>query len=473
MLEINLVKQSKFVFTLAFIIEIGVVIIGLGISLATALSVVESQGSFTMIFVAAAPFVMVALCELSKIPIAVAVWFSFRSKILYILLMLFVCLITFETLFNGFERNFAALSFSAKRMEITKDSFIAKIEDNNEKINNLKSEYVTEEKELNNQSKIIEQQAKAFKAQAKAVSSTSSKSLSSSQSKLEGLLIQREELINQKSILLNELAEKKQAALADMQESSSSKEGVRQDQIASVEKKIASLNTAMEVAIADAFLSTSKTRIRKEYAPQIATLQSRLNQLVDGGFEENNNASFSFSAIEEQYRLMIGIVDGKLKRNDSDIKSTDKQVSQLSRIQSTSLNQKIAQIEKSSNIKLKEIKQETVQLDTKFETSLQKIEGINEENFAIRDKIRLIETDIEQLYLSNQIYRMAAHVQGTDKLSEIKPSTVTLVSVVWFGSLAAICALIGPLLVITSIHLRSIHLKRESTQLLEKQAVNV
>ena len=61
---------------------------------------------------------MVALCEFSKIPLAIAIWHTKKSKILYIFFTLVVCTITFDTLFNGFERNFAALAFQAKEIEI-------------------------------------------------------------------------------------------------------------------------------------------------------------------------------------------------------------------------------------------------------------------------------------------------------------------------------------------------------------------
>ncbi|GAM56598.1 mlr8221 protein [Vibrio ishigakensis] len=125
MKHLDLSKQSLFVLRLAIIIEVGVVLIGLGISLAVVFSALDSGSTMTTVFVAAAPFVIVALCEFSKIPLALATWHARKSKLLYMILIFIVSFITFETLFNGFERNFAALTFSAEKLEIKRDGYEA------------------------------------------------------------------------------------------------------------------------------------------------------------------------------------------------------------------------------------------------------------------------------------------------------------------------------------------------------------
>lgn len=54
-IQCNLEKQSKFVHRLGLCIEIGVILLGLGISVAVATHAVESNASLATTFVATAP----------------------------------------------------------------------------------------------------------------------------------------------------------------------------------------------------------------------------------------------------------------------------------------------------------------------------------------------------------------------------------------------------------------------------------
>ncbi|GAM68948.1 hypothetical protein JCM19236_2945 [Vibrio sp. JCM 19236] len=59
-------------------------------------------------------------------------------------------------------------------------------------------------------------------------------------------------------------------------------------------------------------------------------------------------------------------------------------------------------------------------VETEFDSTREEIDAIKDENFELKQKIRHLDTDIEQMYLSNQIYRMASHIDGTKELDEIK-----------------------------------------------------
>ena len=112
---------ADFLVKLAWVVEILAVAIGLTISvvmgLATYASFEQSSGSgfiegSAAILVTALPFILIAVVELCKIPLV----FAFMAvknlfwRVLFLLFVLFLCLITFETMFNGFERNFANLN---------------------------------------------------------------------------------------------------------------------------------------------------------------------------------------------------------------------------------------------------------------------------------------------------------------------------------------------------------------------------
>ena len=106
---------SDFLVRLAWVVEILAVAIGLTISvvmgLATYNSFEQSGGAgfvegTAAILVTALPFILIAVVELCKIPLV----FAFMAvknvfwRSLFLIFVLFLCLITFETMFNGFER---------------------------------------------------------------------------------------------------------------------------------------------------------------------------------------------------------------------------------------------------------------------------------------------------------------------------------------------------------------------------------
>lgn len=455
MQNLDLKRQSRFVFKLALLIEIGVVLLGLGISVATALSALESQGSLTTLFVATSPFVMVALCELSKIPLAIAIWHSKKSKLLYLIFTLVVCFITFETLFNGFERNFAALTFSAKRLEIEKEGHQATITDNRDRIVELEQKYqddkrVIEEKiadiVLKGQRQITEEKKSVI---------ASNRALQEDQAALQVVQSELDTLTAEKLAKVEELAVKKQEALASRSKDLSSQQSIRQEQIRSIEKKIAGLNQSMSREMNEAFLSETKRQIRQEYQARIHPLQTQLNKLVDSGLMSEVGGGFSFQALDEQYALLFKMLDGKIATKQEKEQQLKSRIAKQNAIVSSSLAQKIDRIESHVQESLKEAKAELSQLDEHYAGTLADMEQIRLDNFKLKQAIRYLDSDIEQLYLSNQIYRLAAHIDGVERSADIKPSTLTLTALVWFGSLAFICAIIGPALVILSLHLSS------------------
>ncbi|GAM64248.1 hypothetical protein JCM19232_918 [Vibrio ishigakensis] len=427
-------------------------------------SALESGSAMTTVFVAAAPFVIVALCEFSKIPLALATWHARKSKLLYMILILIVSFITFETLFNGFERNFAALTFSAEKLEIKRDGYEANIMDNQSKIAEMEKEYQQEKGDIQNQMQENSEKRSASRASAKVAVERNNRSLASNRQTLGVLQGELQGLNQEKADLLQKLTVEKQSALEERSKNISNRDTVRQEQIQSLERKLERLRSQMMTEVDDAFWSVDKQRIRKDYETQIVSLQGQLNKLVDGGLEVNKDASFTFSAIDEQYKLMLEMVDDKISLKESEINKLEVIIGAQQRAVSSSLAARNRQIDSTFISEKTRLESMGEKVETEFDSTREEIDAIKEENFDIKQKIRHLDTDIEQMYLSNQIYRMASHIDGTKELDEIDPTTVTIVAVVWFGSLAFICAIIGPILVLASLHLKTRSEKLEQEQ---------
>ena len=117
----TLLKNARFLIGLAWAVEIIAVLIGLTISIVVAVSAYSSFASegdvgllegASSILVASLPFVLIAVVEICKIPLTFA-FMAVRNRMwrgMFLTFVLFLCLITFETMLNGFERSFSNLN---------------------------------------------------------------------------------------------------------------------------------------------------------------------------------------------------------------------------------------------------------------------------------------------------------------------------------------------------------------------------
>lgn len=114
-------QYASFLIRLAWTVEIIAALIGLTISIIVGVSAGLSDqfeesllGQGASVLVAGLPFLLVAVVELCKIPLTFA-FIAVEStswRLLFLFFVLFLCLITFETIFNGFERNFSNLNYA-------------------------------------------------------------------------------------------------------------------------------------------------------------------------------------------------------------------------------------------------------------------------------------------------------------------------------------------------------------------------
>jgi len=129
-------KYADFLIKMAWSVEVVAVLIGLMISLVVSINAAESYATgkegagflstTSNMLVAGLPFVLVAIVELCKIPLT----FTFMAvenvkwRVIFACFVFFLCLITFETMLNGFERNFSNLNYAID----TRKNSIANIE---------------------------------------------------------------------------------------------------------------------------------------------------------------------------------------------------------------------------------------------------------------------------------------------------------------------------------------------------------
>ena len=129
-------KVGRRLITFAWGVEVLAAIVGLMIAVLVILTTAEeisraglSMGpsSYLDMFLGGLPFVVVAMVELTKIPLATACFITTSApwRMAFGFGLLLLSIITFETILNGFERNFTArtsvISHAKKLLQLTDD----------------------------------------------------------------------------------------------------------------------------------------------------------------------------------------------------------------------------------------------------------------------------------------------------------------------------------------------------------------
>ncbi|MDA3909229.1 MAG: hypothetical protein PF437_09070, partial [Sulfurimonas sp.] len=148
----RLFKVGQNLVKIAWTIEIIAVLLGFLISIIVSYSVFNeinrfgkafTFGDYSAILVAGLPFLLVAVVEATKIPIATAMMYAKHRpwKIMLFFGVILLSLITFETMINGFERNFANLTFAIderKSESLLLQHSIDNIEEQKRKLDTIK-----------------------------------------------------------------------------------------------------------------------------------------------------------------------------------------------------------------------------------------------------------------------------------------------------------------------------------------------
>jgi hypothetical protein len=214
-------KLGRQLYAFAWAFEICAVLIGLAIALMQGYSSFEEMEAYntstgfvtsTNIFIAAMPFIMVALVEITKIPF-VGAFYQAKSivwKSIFGFTLIFMAAITFESAANGFERNFNALIFGIndfKRNLSATEEKIGNLEDQRGRLSALTSDQI----EAQFQEKFLSL-SKARAADASIISSRKSELRATIEN--ETLTNLREE-IEEKNLRKQELEESKTQAVDD------------------------------------------------------------------------------------------------------------------------------------------------------------------------------------------------------------------------------------------------------------------
>lgn len=465
----SLYKHSRFLRKIAWIVELIVVFIGLCISISLVIGGGNMIGNLTL----SAPFVMISLVELTKIPFVIGLWNSKKSFLMYLLIISFLCVITFETLLNGFERAFSSINNRININEISISKIENKIQANDENILLALEGYQVQTQKINVNKKAVSTSYQNNYASAVQNNERLSKDTSELR---ETLNIARNELIQlkvEKSDLLRELSEKKEERFKSVLTRSQDTVDLAQQERTRLLTKIETLRTEKEVAVADSNFFTSKA-VKRDYDEKIRYVEEQLANINDktitGKGQKLDVESVEF--LDNYYADLLDLKEDMITQKQDNIDYINSRYTKAVSASDSSLSAQKARLEKRKNTALNSLVQQQKSINSKFSNQQQYINELKKENNQLRFDIRVVESETNSLALSNQIYRMASYVDNVSHYKEIKKDTLTLVGLIWFGSLALIGSITGIALTLSGLHLNRLASRKEAKALAELKTLS-
>ncbi len=465
-------RYSVFLIQLAWIVEIIAVIIGFTISIVVAISAYSTfedttttglLGGTSAVLVSALPFVLIAIVELCKIPLTFTVMAvkHLGWKLLFIFFVIFLCLITFETMLNGFERNFSNLNRAIDERKNKMEDSISQIA-----LLEKRRSYIvkfTEDELANDLLNSRTDVQKGFEKSISNVNSYSRRALAkidySFKPEIEAE-IQR--LMDVRDVYYKEWSEEKETiedrfSVLLLQNISGSSE--EKDRLLDELKK---LKSEKEAAIADANFLTISSEERK-YLNLIARKEDQIGKITLGYL--GGDAIQKQSSMQDQLKQQLDFVNDKYNRRLSELNDriegikSDLEERIATNVKTENNINRNAGAQKARYSKTK--KDNLTELKTYEDLKLQELEVIAERSFGIDEKIYEFQTlqgkyqnEINHLINQNQVYRLAMYGYGLESATEVSRRMVGVVALLWFGSLSLIASLTGVMLALAGFYLR-------------------
>lgn len=475
---------GKFLYRFAWAFEIFAVALGLGIALVTLYAGFEtiSKGSVEVtlaeklnVIIAAVPFFMVAMVEATKIPLVVTFYKTTKRawKYFFGFCVLLAALITFETAFNGLERAFHTLVSSIDRPKkelVGIDQKLDQIGVERTRLESLTIESIEEEYDsrynseltkLGEQKQPLQEQINALRA------SVRTEVIESVESSLASTMEERDRLLSARDTELSKKAEEFRNRTEELAAEIQTQRQSLQAQLRTESAKLDKTRRDAEVAISKAFI-IGRDAVRKDWNARISKQEEiveRIRARLNGTSSNSNRLAATteeqqaLASIRDEYANRIERVDQRIQKLRDEIKqSLGSKESEIN----NSVDSLLAQIQKMDEAfqaKVDSYQQSRERSYNQLEKQTQEIEALDAESSELVDRRIELSDVINREVGNNQIYRMAMWWSGQESAAEVAKDTVAIVALIWFGSLAALVALMGVVLALASLVIQDPRIK--------------
>jgi hypothetical protein len=465
-------RYARFLVFLAWTIEIIAVLIGFTISIVVSVSAYNSFASTedvglldggSAILVAGLPFVLVAAVEICKIPLTFA-FMAVRNvawRSLFLFFVIFLCLITFETMLNGFERNFSNLNraIDDRKNDIeNRESQVALLEKRRGQVVRFTEDDLLGEVELaraevsddytrsvqridQNASRMISDIDYGFKSELEV--------------EIARLMDVRDEYYRDWSAETAAVEERFSVLLLD---NISGSAGERERLLGELQ----ALRLDMDRALLRANFFTRAT-VENKYRALIRDKEDQLATITTGylGADAIEKQSTMEAQLKQQLEFVNSKYSGRITEANARIESLKQEIANRL-ANNAALERNLLSRASADKSRFEQIRNEqNHQIDGYLETKMTELEeittrsfGIDEQIFALRNDQRMLQTEINHLINQNQIYRLAMYAFGKQSATDVERGMVGIVALVWFGSLSLIAAVCGVMLALAGFYLR-------------------
>ena len=468
----NFSYYSTFLIRLAWTVEVIAVCIGFMISILVSVAAFHAStdsigflDSSSSILIAGLPFLLIAVVELCKIPL-VFTFMNVRSRYwrsVFLFFVFFLCLITFETMLNGFERNFSNLNraIDNRNNEVVNiDSQISLLEKRRDY-----SQKFTEEELLAEVDLKTEMLNQALGKNVRRVNASEINQLSMIDRDFEPQL---EEDIGQLMVLRDnyytdwnsekELIEERFTTMLVENVSGS------RDERSRLLSELNILKEEMRIAMDDASFFT-RSAVEKKYRQLIREKEQQLGSITTGYL--GGGALEKQSLMENQLRQQIEFVNSKYDRRINDVNDRIDAKKQTI-IDRFTENEKVeGDVTANANSErgryYSATNREKTGIEEYLRTKKSELEIItatvfefDQEIFILQNQQRILKNENHQLINQNQVYRLAMYIYGKNSVDEVNKRMLGVVAFLWFGSLALIASVTGVMLAVASFYLRRV-----------------
>jgi len=468
-IELNKTYGKRLV-SIAWTIEIIAASIGLFIGISSAMSSIsyyqDLEGSdamigstFTNTFIGAAPFIIIAAVELTKIPLALGFYRTKRLvwRLLFLVTLLMLVFVTFETMFNGLERNFSALESKIQEPRRQFQEQNSKLNNINQSLGEVNSRTV-EQLDIDYQLKINEASEES-RGRVRELSDSREQDNQDTNKNIKALL-------------------EGFAAVADARGTQQKVERIRadiekkeNDAIALIEAENQNTNSQLEAldiaiqkiednmttellnsgvfgrgAIRSSAEEKTKQRLNEKQklieakAINILKIQESRDVFVK---DKRNELKTADNELTQAQGRDSGGIDKNLSSLRAQIDASNKYWGGLIEDQNNLLDKRIINLEKE--------REDLKSIQRAREKSIPELES---QRFTTRQEIVSLENQINAAARENNIYRITGRFYDHESAADIKVEELKVVTSIWFGSIAFIAAVVGAVLALAGFVLQ-------------------
>jgi hypothetical protein len=421
----RLANYGKWTYRAAWALEITAALIGLatGLIIGFQASVNAGGTEAVSLVLASAPFFMVALAELTKIPIATLMYaVSWAWKPILLVFLVSLALITFETVSMGLER--AATLRQMPYNELVEEIGILQSESKSLAANVTRLTETDEVQLAQASIQQITELAQTEQSNLRAQLDALDQQMAGGASSASLLLIQNQ---------MREAEDKRTAIIKERETRISQRMAEFERQRSSFETRILDAKNRGEESLADQ-LEQQLAKLKNPTAAITAEYDDRLAQLEVAIKEYDNR----LRKIQESAQKDV---DVRSKELTAQRRAIEDQIADSNRKWSTQLE--------AARERLTQAQLTTTNRDAAVSQAKERLTSIDKE-IASLDGQRIA------LASEDQVRRLAARIYGV-KPDQVTDEQASFVSVIWFGSLAALAALAGPLTAIVALALQNLN----------------